>query len=116
MSAARVELALPGQQDAVAQAILQRFELDGEIRVQERGDAVGLGVVDRPVEEQVGVGAQPLAAALLPRDRVVTGDPDAQSAGGELIAPDPATRDDEPGDGRFGCLGVRLERLNAAGG
>nr|WP_287269304.1 hypothetical protein [Microbacterium sp.] len=58
MSAAGVELGLPGQQDAVAEAILQRFELGRELGVQERGDAVGLGVVDRPVEEQVGVGVR----------------------------------------------------------
>ncbi len=73
-------------------------------------------MVDRPVEEQVGVGAQPLVTALLPRDRVVPGDPDTQPAGGELITADPATRDDEPGDGRFGCVGVRLERISAARG
>lgn len=57
VSAARVELGLPGEQDAVAEAVLQCLELGGEIRVQECGDAVGLGVVDRPVEEQVGVRA-----------------------------------------------------------
>lgn len=57
VSAACVEFALPGQQDAVAEAILQRLERGGELRAQERGDAVGLGVVDRPVEEQVGVRA-----------------------------------------------------------
>jgi len=72
----RIELRLPREQDAVAKAVLQRFELGSELRVQERGDAARLGMVDRPVEKQIGVGAQPLMTALLPRDRVVPGDPD----------------------------------------
>lgn len=70
-------------------------------------------MVDRPVEEEVGVRAQPLAAALLPRDRVAPGDPDLQPAGGELIAADATACDKEPGDGRLGCFGVRLKRLRA---
>lgn len=112
---ARIELRLPREQDAVAEAVLQRFELGSEVRVQERGDAVRLGVVDRPVEKQIGVWAQPLMTALLPRDRVVPRDPDTQATGGELIAPDPAARDDEPGDGGIGCLGICLERFGTYG-
>ena len=62
--APRVQLRLPREQDAVTQTVLQRFELSGEFAMQQRGDAVRLRVVERSVEQQVGVGAQPLMAAL----------------------------------------------------
>ena len=52
-----VELGLPCEEDAFAQPVLERFELGGEFGVQQRGDAVRLRVVERPVEQQVGVRA-----------------------------------------------------------
>src|SRR5690606_24242668 len=87
-TAPRVELRLPGEQDALTQPVLQRLELGSEFRMQQRGDAVRLRVVERPVEQQVGVGTQPLVASLLPRDRVVPGEPDTKSAGCEFVGRD----------------------------
>ncbi|EZP26239.1 hypothetical protein BW34_02571 [Microbacterium oleivorans] len=51
----RVQLALPEQDGAVAHAVLQQLELLGELRVEERCDAVGLREVDGPIQKQVGV-------------------------------------------------------------
>ena len=109
----RVELSLPSEQDALTQPVLQRLELVRELGMQQRCDAVGLRVVERPVEQQVGVGAQPLVASLLPCDRVVPGEPDTKSACCEFVGGDDAVVDDEPGDGRIGCCAVRLERFGA---
>ena len=53
-------------------------------------------MIERPVEQQVGVGAQSLMAALFPRDRVVPGEPDTKSSGGELVGGDDAVLDNEP--------------------
>jgi hypothetical protein len=83
--------------------------------MQQRGDAVRLRVVERPIQQQVGVGAQPLKAALLPGDRVVSREPDAEAAVGELVGGDDAVCDDEPRDRRIGCRTVRFERVNAGG-
>lgn len=83
--------------------------------MKQRGDAVRLRVVERPVEQQVGVGAQPLMAALFPGDRVVAGEPDTKAAGGEFIGGDDAVIYDEPRDGRTRCGTVRFERVNAGG-
>src|SRR5690349_9954314 len=80
--APRVELRLPREQDAFTQPVLESLELGGELGMQQRRDAVRLRVVERPVEQQVGVGAQSLMAALFPGDRVVSGEPDTQAAGG----------------------------------
>ena len=99
MPAPRVELGLPGEQDALTQPVLQRLELGREFGMQQRGDAVRLRVIERPVEQQVGVGAQPLVASLLPRDRVVPGEPDTKAAGREFVGRDDAVVDDEPRDG-----------------
>ena len=99
VSAPRVELRLPREQDALTQPVLEPLELGGQLGMQQRGDAVGLRVVERPVEQQVCVGAQPLMAALFSGDRVVSGEPDPKVAGGELVFADPAARDDEPRDG-----------------
>nr|BFF12266.1 hypothetical protein GCM10025699_35690 [Microbacterium flavescens] len=77
--APRVELRLPREQDAVTEPVLEGFELGGELGMQQRGDAVGLRVVERSVEQQVGVGAQPLMAALFAGDRVVSGEPDTKT-------------------------------------
>ena len=113
VAAARVQLAQPGEQDSVAQAVLQRLELGREFRMQQRGDAVRLGVVERPVEQQVGVGAEPLGSALLPRDRVMAGEPHPKPAGGQLVGGDGAVVDHESGDARVGGRAVHLERVGA---
>src|SRR6478736_5786454 len=86
MPAPRVELGLPGEKDALAQPVLQSLELVCEFGMQQRRDAVRLRVVERPVEQQVGVRAQPLVASLLPRDRVVPGEPDTKAPGRELVS------------------------------
>jgi hypothetical protein len=96
MPAPRVELGLPGEQDALTQPVLESLELARELGMQQRRDAVGLRVVERPIEQQVGVRAQPLVASLLPRDWVVPGEPDTKSAGCELVGRDDAVVDDEP--------------------
>ncbi len=90
MPAPRVELRLPREEDAFAQSILQRLELVREFRMQQGREAVRLRVVQRPVQQQVRVGAQSLVAALLPRDRVVTGEPDAKAARVQLVGRDGA--------------------------
>lgn len=111
--APRVQLALPGEQDAVAEAVLQRLELGGELGMQQRGDAVGLRVIDRPVEHEVGIRAQPLPAALLPRDRIMPGQPYPQATRGELVCRDGPVLDDEPIDVGSGCCAIRFERVSA---
>ena len=85
MPAPRVELGLPSEQDALTQPVLERLELSRELRMQQRGNAVRLRVVERPVEQQVGVGAKPLVASLLPRDRVVPGEPHTKALGRGLL-------------------------------
>lgn len=110
-----VERRLPGQEDAVTQPVLQRFELGGELRMQERDDAVRLRVVERSVQQQVCVGAQSLMAALFPGDRIMSGEPGAEAAAGELVGIDDAALDDESRDGRIGCGAVRFERFDAGG-
>lgn len=91
--APRIELCLPGEQDAFTQPILECFELGGEFEMQQRGDAVRLRVVECPVEQEVGVRAQPLMAALFPGDWVVSGEPDTKAAaGGEFVGSDEAVR------------------------
>lgn len=72
-------------------------------------------MVERSVEEQIGVGVQLLLAALVPGDRVVSGEPDKKSAGGEFVFADPSARDDESRDGFTGFCAVRFERVNAVG-
>lgn len=102
MPAPRVELGLPGEQDALTQSVLQPLELAREFEMQQRRDAVRLRVVERSVEQQVGVGAEPLLTAPLPRDRIVPSEPDTKTAGGEVVGCDDAVLDDEPRDGRIG--------------
>ncbi len=75
VTAPRIQLALPKCYDAVADAILKRFELCCQIRMQQRGDAVRLGVIQRSVQEQVCIGSHEGRAALLPRDRIIAGEP-----------------------------------------
>lgn len=72
-------------------------------------------MVERSVQQQVGVGAQPLIAALFPGDRIVSGEPDAKPAGGESVGGDDAVRQDESRDGGIGCCTVCFERINAGG-
>ena len=50
VSAASVEFLLPKNQYAVADAVLKRFELERQLRMQQRGDAVRLGVIQRSVK------------------------------------------------------------------
>ena len=70
-------------------------------------------MVERPVEHQVRIRAQPLVASLLPGDRVVPGEPDTKAPGRELVSGDDAVVDDEPRDGGIGCSTIRLERVGA---
>ena len=100
VSTSGIELPLPGEEHLVSQPVLQRFELSCEPRMQKRGDAVGLRVIDRPVEHQVSVGTQPLTASFLPRDRIVAGQPYAESTGGQLVARDGTVLHDESRYGR----------------
>ena len=53
-SAPRIELPLPDGDDSVAEPVLQLLELARQVGVDQRGDAVRLRGVDRPVKEQVG--------------------------------------------------------------
>ncbi len=113
MPAPRVELGLPREQDAFTQPVLQRLEFLRELGMQQRRDAIRLRVVERSVEQQVGVGAESLVASLLPRDRVVPGEPDTKAAGRELVGRDDAVVDDESRDGGIGCCAIPLERVGA---
>ncbi len=54
--ATSIQLALPSRDDPIAEAILECLELCRQLRVDERGDAVRLRSVDRPVEDEVGIG------------------------------------------------------------
>ena len=99
MPAPCVDFGLPREQDALTQPVLQRLELTRELGMQQRRDAVRLGVIERPIEHQVRVRAQPLVTSLLPRDRVVPGEPHTKATGRELVSRDDAVVDDEPGDG-----------------
>ena len=93
-AAARVQLALPGRDDPVAQPVLQRLELGRELRVDQRGDAVRLRRVDRPVEDEVGVGDVSSRPRRLVGERVVAVDPTTQllrvePVDGDLARPPP---------------------------
>src|SRR5690606_9227075 len=76
----RIQLALPKCYDAVADAVLKHLEFCRQIRMQQCGDAVRLGVIQRSVQEQVCIGSHEGRAALLPRDRIMAGEPHTQSA------------------------------------
>ena len=77
-AAARVQLPLPRRDDPIAQPVLQRLELPCKLRVDQRGDAVRLRGVDRPVENQVGLRRTQIPAPTLVRVRVTTVDPTPQ--------------------------------------
>lgn len=77
-AASSVELSLPDADDTITQAILQRFELGRELRVNEGDKAEGLRRVDRPVEQQIGLRRAENAAAMLARERIEAVDPLAE--------------------------------------
>lgn len=111
VTTARVQLALPGQQDLIPQPVLQRLKLGREFRMQQRSDAVRLRVIERAVQQEVGVSAQPLPAALLTTDRVVARDPHTKPAGSEFVGGDAAVVDDETRNSRVRCQTIRFERI-----
>lgn len=113
MSAPRVQLGLPGEQNAITKPVLQGFKFGGQLRMQQCRDAVRLGVIDRPVEHEVRVWAQPLPPALLPRDRVMACEPYPQTAGVEVVGVDGSVADNKSRDGRSGCCAVCLKRFRA---
>lgn len=69
-------------------------------------------MVERAVQQEVSVGAQPLPAAPLAADGVEAGEPNAQPAGGELVGGNAAVVDYESRDGRVRCQTVRFAGIS----
>ena len=99
VSAPRVELALPGQDDPIAQAVLQRLELLPQLGVQQGSEAVSLGRVDRAVENEIRVRGELWDAASRARDRVFAVDPPAELGLVKLVVANAPIRADEASDG-----------------
>lgn len=113
VSAAFVALKVPGEQSAVAQAVLRRLELGGEIRVYECSVAVGLGGVIASSRSRSASAFSrwfPHSSPVTGSCRVIHSRKPPRRA---VITTDPSTRDDESGDVRLGCVCVHLESLGA---
>jgi hypothetical protein len=115
LTAPSVELALPQYDDPVSDAVLQRLELGGQPRMQQRRNAVRLGVVQRPVQQQVRIGAQQRLAALFAGDRIMSTQPDLQRAGRESVGSDRSVLDNEARHRTVRDAAVLRERIHAGG-
>ena len=69
-------------------------------------------MIERAIEQEIGVGAEPLPAALLATDGVMTSEPHAEPASAELVGGDAAAVDDESSNTRVRGQTVRFERIS----